>query len=56
MNPAENPEWFPNYDIADSSSCGATCAATAGCYFYNIDKEDVCKIVIGDKPGMKGRV
>ena len=54
LAPAENLEMFPSFNSNDTSQCGHACASTAGCYFYNLDEDDKCTVVLGVKPGMKG--
>lgn len=54
--PASN-DLFPSYDAENETrdGCGAMCANTAGCYFWNWKKStEQCSLTLGTKPGFKG--
>ena len=48
---------FPSFDNETNSrdSCGAMCANTAGCYFWNWKRStEECSLTLGTKAGFKG--
>ena len=48
---------FPAYgsETETRDGCGAMCANTAGCYFWNWKKStEQCSLTLGTKPGFKG--